>query len=63
MTETEVTLGRHDERICDLEKRADKMEQTLEKISSTTNNILGGVTIACILLVINAVIMLAGKMA
>ena len=61
MTETEVTLGRHDERICDLEKRADKMERTLEKISSTTNNILGGVTIACILLVINAVIMLAGK--
>ena len=63
MTENEVMLGRHDERICDLEKRADKMEQTLEKISSTTNNILGGVTIACILLVINAVIMLAGKMA
>ena len=61
MTETEVTIGRHDERICDLEKRADKMERTLEKITSTTNKILGGVSIACILLVVNAVIMLAGK--
>ena len=37
------------------------MERTLEKITSTTNKILGGVSIACILLVVNAVIMLAGK--
>lgn len=61
MTEIEITLGRHDERICDLEKRADKMEQTLEKIAGNTNKILGGVSIACVLLVINAAIMLAGK--
>ena len=57
----EVTLGRHSERLRDLEERADKMDRILEKIASNTNKILGGVSIACVLLVVNAVIMLAGK--
>ena len=61
MTENEVMLGRHDERLCSLEDRCEKMENAIDAIKSNTNKILGGVSIACILLVVNAVIMLAGK--
>lgn len=59
MAEIEVTLGRHDERLSDLEKRMDKMESMIEDIKNNTSKILAGITTACVLLVINASIMLA----
>ena len=61
MTEIEVMLGKHEVRLCGLEDRCEKMENAIDVIQSNTNKILGGVSIACVLLVVNAVIMLAGK--
>ena len=62
MTNIEVTLGRHDERLGHLETRARTMEKCVDAIKGNTNKILGGVTIACILLAINVVLTFAGRL-
>ena len=61
MTDIEVTLGRYDERLSTLEVRANKMEKCVDAIKGNTNKILGGVSISCILLAINMVLALAGR--
>jgi hypothetical protein len=60
--EAEIVLARHDERICDLEeaigrvdKRVDKVGECVDAIKNNTNKILGGITVACILLALDIV--------
>lgn len=53
MTEAEaVTLGRHHERLCDMEKRQDKMETALNKIYFALVGIGGGMLVSLVLLVV-----------
>ena len=56
MTETEVTLGRHDERLCDLEENVQDMKKVLNKIYFALVGIGGGVIVSLVLLVLNLII-------
>jgi hypothetical protein len=47
----EVTLGRHDERLCDIEKRQDKMDAVLNRIYFALVGIGGGVIMSLVLLI------------
>ena len=53
MSEVEVVLGRHDERIKDIENRQTKMENALSKIYFALVGIGGGVIVSLILLIVN----------
>ncbi len=55
MTEIEVTLGRHDERITCGEGQIEKLEEALSKIYFALVGIAGGVIASLVILVLNII--------
>ncbi len=55
MTENEITLGRHDERIICVEGQIKKLEDALNKIYFALVGIAGGVIASLVILVLNVV--------
>ncbi len=56
MTDIEVTLGRHDERICCVEGQIEKLEAALNKIFFALIGIGGAVIASLIILVLDVML-------
>jgi tetrahydromethanopterin S-methyltransferase subunit G len=54
--EVQIAIARLDERVKDLEEFKSEVSQDLKGIRNTQSGILGGIIIACILLIINMAI-------
>ena len=60
MTQGSTKFSNHEARIISLETKHDRLIQQLDTANSRLNYVFGGVLVACILLVVNALLMANG---
>ncbi len=59
LTKGAVKFGQHETRITHVEKCADSIKEDVGQIKSSWNKVMSGIVVACILLAINAILLLA----